>query len=52
MTWPVMAWIGGAPGAGKSTIARELARQGDLPLHPIDLWTYAHLDRLPPLRPR
>jgi hypothetical protein len=46
-----MAWIGGAPGAGKSTIARDLARRGDLPLHPIDLWTYAHLDRLPPLRP-
>ncbi|MFD7159011.1 hypothetical protein ACFV9C_30740 [Kribbella sp. NPDC059898] len=51
MSWPAMAWIGGAPGAGKSTIARELARRGDLPLHPIDLWTYAHLDRLPPLRP-
>lgn len=46
-----MVWIGGAPGAGKSTIARDLARRGDLPLHPIDLWTYAHLDRLPPLRP-
>jgi hypothetical protein len=46
-----MVWIGGAPGAGKSTIGRDLARRGDLPLHPIDLWTYAHLDRLPPLRP-
>ncbi|HZX02572.1 MAG TPA: hypothetical protein VFF46_06525, partial [Kribbella sp.] len=51
MSWPAMVWIGGAPGAGKSTIARDLARRGDLPLHPIDLWTYAHLDRLPPLRP-
>ncbi|MGW7680638.1 hypothetical protein ACWGID_07870 [Kribbella sp. NPDC054772] len=51
MTWPAMVWIGGAPGAGKSTIARGLARRSDLPLHPIDLWTYAHLDRLPPLRP-
>ncbi|MDX2968980.1 hypothetical protein [Kribbella solani] len=51
MSWPAMVWIGGALGAGKSTIARELARQCDLPLHPIDLWTYAHLDRLPPLRP-
>jgi hypothetical protein len=47
----MMVWIGGAPGAGKSTIARGLARRGDLPLHPIDLWTYAHLDRLPPMRP-
>ena len=46
-----MVWIGGAPGAGKSTIARGLARRADLPLHPVDLWTYAHLDRLPPLRP-
>ena len=46
-----MAWIGGAPGAGKSTIARDLARRRDLPLHPIDLWTYAHLDRMPPMRP-
>ncbi|WP_350277833.1 hypothetical protein [Kribbella sp. HUAS MG21] len=51
MTWPAMVWIGGAPGAGKSTIARDLARRADLPLHPVDLWTYAHLDRLPPLRP-
>jgi hypothetical protein len=46
-----MVWIGGAPGAGKSTIARSLARRTDLPLHPIDLWTYAHLDRMPPPRP-
>jgi hypothetical protein len=46
-----MVWIGGAPGAGKSTIARDLARRHDLPLHPVDLWMYAHLDRMPPLRP-
>ncbi len=41
-----MLWIGGSPGAGKSTIARRLARGGDLPLHPVDLWTYDHLDRV------
>ncbi|WP_433167195.1 hypothetical protein [Kribbella sp. CA-247076] len=51
MTWPPMAWIGGAPGAGKSTIARALARRRDLPLHPVDLWTYDHVPRMPPLRP-
>lgn len=46
-----MVWIGGAPGAGKSTIARDLARRTDLPLHPVDLWTYDHVGRMPPLRP-
>lgn len=51
MTWPGMVWIGGAPGAGKSTIARRLARELDLPLHPVDLWTYDHVGRMPPLRP-
>ncbi len=50
MTWPGMIWIGGAPGAGKTTIARELARAGDLPLHPVDLWTYDHVGRMPPQR--
>ncbi len=43
-----MIWIGGAPGAGKSTVARTIARRYDLPWHPIDLWTYDHVDRLPP----
>jgi len=45
-----MVWIGGAPGAGKSTIARDLARRRDLPLHPVDLWTYDHVGRMPPMR--
>ncbi|TCO36051.1 hypothetical protein EV652_101940 [Kribbella steppae] len=45
-----MVWIGGAPGAGKSTIARDLARRWDLPLHPVDLWTYDHVGRMPPMR--
>ncbi len=45
-----MVWIGGAPGAGKSTIARDIARRWDLPLHPIDLWTYDHVGRMPPMR--
>ena len=50
MTWPQMVWIGGAPGAGKSTIARSIARRWDLPLHPVDLWTYDHVGRMPPMR--
>jgi len=45
-----MVWIGGAPGAGKSTIARDIARRWDLPLHPVDLWTYDHVARMPPMR--
>ncbi|GAA3597997.1 hypothetical protein [Kribbella ginsengisoli] len=51
MSWPGMIWIGGAPGAGKSTIARQLARELDLPLHPVDLWTYDHVGRMPAQRP-
>lgn len=55
VTWPGMVWIGGAPGAGKSTIARGIARRWDLPLHPVDLWTYDHAGRMagrmPPIRP-
>lgn len=39
-------WIGGAPGAGKSTIARRLAVAEDLPLQALDLWNYDHADRI------
>lgn len=49
MVWPAMIWIGGSPGAGKSTLARRLAGSNDLPLHPIDAWTYDHVGRMPPL---
>ena len=42
-----MLWIGGAPGAGKSTLAWQLSRSTDLPLHPVDLWAYDHLTRRP-----
>lgn len=45
-----MIWIGGAPGAGKSTLARLIAIAHDLPLHPIDRWTYVHA-ALQPGRP-
>ncbi len=49
--WPPMIWIGGAPGAGKSTLGRAVAHAYDLPLHPIDRWTYVHaaLQPGPPL---
>ena len=36
-----MFWIGGNPGSGKSTIARQLAHELDLPLHPIDAFVLA-----------
>jgi hypothetical protein len=42
-----MLWIGGGQGAGKSTLSWRLARAYDLPLHPIDLWAYDHLARMP-----
>lgn len=44
-------WIGGTPGSGKSTIARQLARELDLALHPIDAYTYDHVARLGTLGP-
>jgi len=42
-----MLWIGGGQGAGKSTLSWLLSRAHDLPLHPVDLWAYDHLARLP-----
>ena len=42
-----MLWVGGAPGAGKSTFCWQLSRVHDLPLHPVDLWAYDHQARLP-----
>ena len=42
-----MLWVGGAQGAGKSTLCWQLARASDLPLHPVDLWSYDHQARLP-----
>ena len=42
-----MLWIGGGPGAGKSTLSWQLSRANDLPLHPVDLWAYDHRTRMP-----
>jgi dephospho-CoA kinase len=46
-----MFWVGGTPGSGKSTTARHLARELDLALHPVDAYTYDHLERLGTLGP-
>ncbi|MCP2329629.1 hypothetical protein HDA40_008136 [Hamadaea flava] len=46
-----MFWVGGTPGSGKSTIVRRLARELDLALHPVDAYTYDHLERLGALGP-
>jgi hypothetical protein len=45
--YPTMIWVGGAPGAGKTTWAWQLSRAHDLPLHAIDLWSYDHQARRP-----
>lgn len=42
-----MLWVGGAQGAGKSTLCWQLSRAHDLPLQPVDLWAYDHQARLP-----
>jgi hypothetical protein len=46
---PVM-WIGGAPGAGKSTVGRALARRYGLRLYGTDTRTWEHRDRAIALR--
>ncbi|MEV0131817.1 hypothetical protein AB0H83_25570 [Dactylosporangium sp. NPDC050688] len=51
VTGTPMFWVGGTPGSGKSTIVRRLARELDLALHPVDAYTYDHLERLGPLGP-
>lgn len=38
-------WIGGAPGAGKTTVARRLARRHGLRLYSADTRTWVHRDR-------
>lgn len=43
-----MIWVGGGPGAGKSTLSWLLSRAHDLPLHPVDMWAYDHDAQLPP----
>jgi hypothetical protein len=42
-------WIGGGPGSGKSSIARELARRFDLQLYAVDEHEAAHAPRMPTL---
>lgn len=42
---PSVFWLGGGPGAGKTTVARTVARRLDLRLYPVDGYTYAHLAR-------
>ena len=46
-----MFWVGGTPGSGKSTTVRRLAHELDLALHPVDAYTYDHLERLGTLGP-
>lgn len=38
-------WIGGASGAGKTTVARRLAQRWGLRIYSCDNWTWTHRDR-------
>ncbi|SDS28997.1 (d)CMP kinase [Microlunatus soli] len=44
-TWVNVLWIGGRSGAGKSTVARLLARRHGLRWYSCDTRTWAHRDR-------
>jgi hypothetical protein len=39
-------WVGGMPGVGKSTAARNVARRHDLWFHAVDARTYAHAEAM------